>query len=320
MQNETVSRRYAVAIFSRPDTAIIAATSGLWESVTKRSLKPALKVGAISLAGLLLLLLYNRINADRWTLFPGSYTGRVEGAVSTGAHGRAHLGTWVASLTATVGSPLRGLLVYSPFLVLLLPGLVRAWRAAPSWVRSSAVGGVLYLVAQLAENTWEGGDAFYGYRIALMSVFACAPLLTLCWTEWTAHAAWRRRTLTVLVAVTMWTFAVASVVSNADLGPSSSAVPQWPWTRWVLIDVLRATNPATWLLAAVFVVAVGWVVRRYEPPRVPEPAQPVRAATTGAAPSRRTNRSEPGGGSRPGRTPVKVQAGRSSGSTKRRHK
>ena len=80
--------------------------------------------------------------------------------------------------------PVRGLLVYSPFLIFLIPGLPAAWRKAPGWVQGSAIGGVLYLLFQLKANRYSGGDSFWGYRYPLEALAAAGPLLLLSYTEW----------------------------------------------------------------------------------------------------------------------------------------
>jgi alpha-1,2-mannosyltransferase len=96
----------------------------------------------------------------------------------------------------------RGLLVFSPFLILLIPGLRAGWRAAPAWVRGSAVGGLLYLLLQLKANRYSGGEGFWGYRYPLETLVAAAPLLLLSYTEWVRQqtALWQKLFRWLLVA------------------------------------------------------------------------------------------------------------------------
>ena len=170
---------YAFAILSRPHTAVVPAVVGLWESVSTRSLRPAVSIGLTSVLGVLALLLWNRVNANEWSLLVGSYSGRADAAVTTGGTGQAKGQLWLNDVTGMLVSPLRGILVFSPFLLLLLPGLAGAWRVSPAWVRSSAVGGGVFLVVQLSGNTWTGGLGFFGYRLPLEALFLAAPLLAL---------------------------------------------------------------------------------------------------------------------------------------------
>ena len=271
---------FAFAFFSRPTTVFAAATMGIWESASKRSIVPALKVAATGALGVLALLLYNRINVHEWTLLPGSYTGRGSDVLSTSPGGQNIVDRWAGAIAGSLLSPLRGVLVYSPFLLLLLPGLPRGWRVAPAWVRSAAVGGLVMLVVQLAENSWIGGDGYFGYRVTLEAVVMSVPLLTLCWQEWTVHARWRRLTFAALVLVTMWTFAVASVTTGSALA-SGSGRSMTDAANWLLPEVLEATDPVVWILAAGFVALVGWLVMRSSP------------LLTGGPPGNRPKRSEP---------------------------
>ncbi len=78
----------------------------------------------------------------------------------------------------------RGLFVYSPYLLILLPGLPRAWKRAPSWVRGAALGGCLYLAVQYSLNRFGGGSGFIGYRYPLEALIAFAPLLLLSYVNW----------------------------------------------------------------------------------------------------------------------------------------
>ena len=82
-----------------------------------------------------------------------------------------HLGFWV--------SPDRGLFVWTPVVLLLLPALVRSWRSLPDWSRALAMGGLAYTLVQLTFNRFSGGDIFYGYRLGLELLAAVTPALAL---------------------------------------------------------------------------------------------------------------------------------------------
>lgn len=97
--------------------------------------------------------------------------------------------------------PVRGLFVYSPFLIFLIPGLPAAWRKAPGWVQGSAIGGVLYLLFQLKANRYSGGDSFWGYRYPLEALAAAGPLLLLSYTEWIRQQSALLRRLFLYAAV-----------------------------------------------------------------------------------------------------------------------
>jgi alpha-1,2-mannosyltransferase len=79
------------------------------------------------------------------------------------------LGFWV--------SPDRGILVWTPVILLLIPALVRSWRDLPDWSRSLVWGGLTYTVLQGVLNRFSGGDVFYGYRLGLEMLAAITPAL-----------------------------------------------------------------------------------------------------------------------------------------------
>jgi hypothetical protein len=248
---------YAVAILSRPHTAVVAAAVGIWESTTRKSIRPALLVGATSLLGLIGLVAWNKVNANSWDIFPGTYGGRFDAAISAGDGGQAKPNLWSADLAATFFSPLRGIFIYSPFLLALLPGVIKAWRVAPAWVRSSTVGAGLYLLVQLAGNVWIGATGFFGYRLTLEPLLLVTPLLALAWQEWTSQITIARRAFGALAAISLWWFAVASITRSPDL---NGLLQELPWTQWQVPLAIQAQQPAVWLGATVFVAAVGYLV------------------------------------------------------------
>ncbi len=81
------------------------------------------------------------------------------------------LGFWVA--------PDRGIFVWTPATLLLLPALVRSWRRLPDWSTSLVWGGLAYTVMQGVLNRFWGGDVFYGYRLGLEMLACAAPALAL---------------------------------------------------------------------------------------------------------------------------------------------
>lgn len=95
---------------------------------------------------------------------------------------------WQTSLidgfTGLMVSPSRGLVVFSPFLLLAAWGMVRIWRRPDlAWLRPLTVGVVAMMGLQCKWFDWWGGWS-YGYRpwldsVALLSLFAAtvAPLL-----------------------------------------------------------------------------------------------------------------------------------------------
>jgi hypothetical protein len=178
------SRRYAAgglafaaAILCRPHLAFVPAVVGLWEGLARRRLKPIVVIGATSLMGVVAMSLYSQMLFGTWLPMSGYSSSRVDALVTTG-------GSDFLERTAFMFvHPLRGLFIYTPILLILLPGIARAWRVAPDWVRSASVGGLVYLVVQLRVNTWHGGGDYFGNRLALETLVLASPLLVLTFRE-----------------------------------------------------------------------------------------------------------------------------------------
>jgi hypothetical protein len=122
------------------------------------------------------------------------------------------IGWYLGNIVRGLIDPSRGLLVWSPFLLVLAPGLPSAWRAAPSWARGPAIGAVLYLLIQWKANLYAGGGGFSGYRYPLEALMAAGPLLYLAAREWVADRKVARRLfeLTAAGAVTLQVVAALS--------------------------------------------------------------------------------------------------------------
>lgn len=139
-----------------------------------RSVRPAVVIGALTAAGLAAFALYSH---RYWNVVVSGADQAVtvaRGVLNgTATHGYFDaLTDWSMGAVGDLGyklagmlvSPGRGLLIGAPFLLLLLPGLRRAWRAAPHWVRSAAVGiGV------------AGMTLFRGYRRAGRPAYSASP-------------------------------------------------------------------------------------------------------------------------------------------------
>jgi hypothetical protein len=169
---------FGAGVLTRPHTALVAAGNGLYQSWGKRSLWPAIQVGTGAAIGLAGLIAFNAVVFGSPSITGGYSSVFADRAASM------NMLSWAGNVVLALVHPLRGLLVYSPFLILLIPGLPSAWRQAPSWARGSAVGGLAYILLQLKANRYSGGDTFWGYRYPLEMLAATAPLLLLSYTEW----------------------------------------------------------------------------------------------------------------------------------------
>ena len=67
-------------------------------------------------------------------------------------------------------------MTYSPFLLILIPGLREAWRNSPDWVKGASIGGIVYLLEQLKANRFSGGTGFIGHRYPFEALNAAAAI------------------------------------------------------------------------------------------------------------------------------------------------
>jgi hypothetical protein len=166
---------FALSILARPQTAIIPAVVGIWCGATRRSLRPVVAIGLTSGVGLLAVAIYSRTLFGTWLPVAGYDPVKVEWVVtSTGFE-------FLERVAMTLVNPVRGVLFYTPVLLLLLPFVHRGWRIAAGWARSSAAAGVLYLALQLRANSWEGGYDYFGSRLTIETLVLISPLLLCIW-------------------------------------------------------------------------------------------------------------------------------------------
>ena len=166
------------AVMTRPPTAMVAAALGLWIAWTRRSVMSAVKIGAGSLLGLLGLLWYNYWLWGRITI-TGGYGSSVNDQIAS-----TDSVAYFENVLEGLFDPFFGLFVYSPFLIILIPGVRAAWRNLPDWGRGAAIGATLYLLFQYKANRASGGTGFLGYRYPLEALTAASALLTLSYMHW----------------------------------------------------------------------------------------------------------------------------------------
>lgn len=246
---------FAAAILTRPNAAVVAAVTGLYAAWRQRSLRPAVLVGAASAAGVAVLVAYNTLVFGSPSLtggYPSDFTDRLTTMTLT---------RYAENVVGTLVSPSRGVLVLSPFLLVLAPGLRAAWRAAPDWVRGSALGGLVYLLLHLRMNRFWGGTNFFSYRYPLEALTLAAPLLLLAYREWAARTRGRRRWLAAAVAAAVGVHALGAVYFTAPLDPRD------PWTEPAILPVAAAAGPVVVAAVAAAVVAVAVLAGRRAPDR-----------------------------------------------------
>ena len=265
---------YAFALVIRPTLAIAAAANGIMAAWKQRRLRPMLLLGLTSGAG---ALAYWAYIAHLHAIDRSGALATHQAAVGLATHGYGtsfvdiRPGVWpdfAEKVAGALVSPGRGILVGSPFLIMLLPGLVRAWRVAPTWVRSSAVGALIYELVQLKCEVFTGGVYFWSYRYPLEPLTLCAPLFALCWTQWTSRRAGRRALFGGLVIVSVTWQALGALFFR---GPYADR----PWTFDNAHRALTHNHgiAATTLLVVGLLAAAGYVLATRKGASSPSVAQ-----------------------------------------------
>jgi hypothetical protein len=182
------------AALTRPHLVVIALALGLTLWAARRQIMPAVKIGVGATGGLLLLVLYNSALFDRLTV-TGGYGSTVSAQLMD-----TDLLAYLANVWGALFDISHGLIVWAPFLLVLLPGIPSVWKQAPDWAKGAAIGGVVYLLVQLKANRFSGGEGHFGYRYPLESLMAAAPLLALSAQCWAWPRALSRKVFLVSIA------------------------------------------------------------------------------------------------------------------------
>lgn len=190
-----------VGMWGRPHLALIAAVLGLGLAWSRRDWRVAAKVAIPTLASLGALVVWNHIVHGIWSI-GGSYGNAAERATSGLQDGQ-----WLNYL-GFLGSPNRGILVWTPVLLLFVPAVFRARKHLPDWSWWLVAGALVYSFFQLRLNHYSGGVWFYSYRHALELLTALIPLLIFA-TPWLGSVA--RRALPILLAVQFAAMSIGAV-------------------------------------------------------------------------------------------------------------
>ncbi len=241
---------FGVALLVRPQTAVIAAVAGLVRGLQDRRLRPVVLVAVGTGVGLLAYLVYNLtvlsgLPAERASLAGGGYGGRPVSSLWS-----MPLGVYATNVLGLLVSPSRGALVQSPFLLVLLAAGGRpAWRAAPGWVRATAIAAVAYLLVQARVNGFNGGGDQLVYRLPLEALTVAAPFLALAYDRAVAG----RRVVAPLfwsgVGLAIAVQILAAVTWDNHQGPGGTGPTFWSLAEWRV--AVRLTGAAwTGVLAA----------------------------------------------------------------------
>jgi alpha-1,2-mannosyltransferase len=227
-----------IALWGRVHAAIITAVLGLALGVRRRNAWIVIQVGIPSGAFLVASCLWIHWVYGTWNPL-GSYD---SGAVGANAD------AYRFSLTNQLGmliAPDRGVLVWTPLIVLLLPALLRSWATLPDWSRSLLLGGLVYTLIGGALNTFTGGDGIYGYRYGLELLTCATPALALSQAR---MARVERLLFGPVAAVEAFAFLLGSLYKNLYL-PQRVA-----WHENAFVHVVDRVGPAGWVVTALVAV------------------------------------------------------------------
>ena len=191
-----------ITLWGRLHAVVIVAVVGLLLAWWRRSPRIAVVAGLWSSIFLGLTSVWTHWIYGSWDPIASYGSEDVLGYIPQGLdHVREELAMWIA--------PDRGILVWTPVVALLLPGLVRGWREVPDWARALLLGGLAYTVLQGWMRNGVGGDSFYGYRLGLEFVAAATPALAVS----VSHAGRiARRLLVPLLTLQVVAFGFGAVV------------------------------------------------------------------------------------------------------------
>jgi alpha-1,2-mannosyltransferase len=158
-------------LWARPHAAVIVAILGLALAWRERRVGIALRVGTPGLVSLVFLSLWTKWVYGSWDVTALYGAGSFSEVDKSLVDVENQLGMWV--------SPDRGILVFTPVLLLLLPALVRSWRTLPRWSTTLLLSGLAYTLLQGALIGFTGGDPIYGYRYGLEFLACATPAFAL---------------------------------------------------------------------------------------------------------------------------------------------
>ncbi len=234
-----------VVVWGRLHAAVIVAILGLLVGVRRRQPGIVVKVATISVASLVPMSLWTRWMYGDWNPMASYDTTVFTGYAQENRFSVVnHLGFWV--------SPDRGLFVWTPVLLLLLPALVRSWRTLPDWSRALALGGLAYTLVQLTFNRFSGGDGFYGYRLGLELLAAVTPAFAL---SSPALGGVARRLVGPVLGLQLFVVFLGASIDAFFVGADDV------WTHNAFVNALVGA-PAVVAPLAVLSVFGGWLAQR----------------------------------------------------------
>lgn len=264
-----------VAVWGRLHTVLITAALALVCAALLRRPRIVVEVGAVGAVVTAAASAWSQWVHGTWIptggYQPSTYVDRQAGASNDFTEGPLgvlvnELGLWVA--------PDRGMLLWTPALLILLPLVVRSWREQATWTRALLLGGLAYTLLQGWLNAFHGGDGIFGYRHGLEFLACAAPALTVAATRAGAAA---RTLLTLACGVQLAAFTLGGLLNRPTLTFDEH------WRNNAFLYAVTAA-PVLLLLLAACVGATFLAARTYlRGQALDRPPEPSGAGATRAA-------------------------------------
>ncbi|MCR1781684.1 hypothetical protein KVF89_03980 [Nocardioides carbamazepini] len=243
-----------IAVWGRPHTAMVAAAVALTCAWVQR--RPGIAVRVVAVGAVLTFgaSLWSYVLYGRWTP-SGSYAPTPY--LSRGSGSQYEFNQTVDGLLRNEAAMWfaldRGILAWTPVVVVLLPSLVRTWRTQPAWTRALLLAGIAYTLFQGAVAPFHGGDGIYGYRHGLEFLACATPALVVAATQAGSRT---RAVFEVVVGVQLAAFALGGVLNR----PTLTVGRQWDDNAFA--SALRDV-PALWAWVTLCVGLVLLLSRMY---------------------------------------------------------
>jgi len=255
-----------IALWGRLHVAVIVAVVGLLVGWRRRDPAVTMQVSLVSGLFLALQCVWTRWMYESWNPMSSYDTDPFENFLSE--HGIDlinHLGLWV--------SPGRGMLIWTPLILVLLPAVIGSWRRLPDWSTALVWGGLAYTILQGTLNRFSGGDTFYGYRLTLELLACLAPAFAL-----SAVNLGRIAGALFPYVLALQTAAIAAGVTNEQFGTTTDRV----WQEHSLATPL-GSMPLVGLSLVTVCLLVGYLAERiWADPTI----KPKKRSEAAAAPDR----------------------------------
>lgn len=256
---------FVPAILTRPHLSVAAMAIAIALGVFLRKWRPTLVLGASAPLGVGSVLLWNA-HFFAHANVQGGYAYAMNNVTATGSGSSGHLGvvSWYAvNFAGAFVSPMRGVILFSPFVLIAVAAGCSGWRSSPAWARAALLGGVAYELVQLKVNSFTGQQGFYSNRLMIELLFLAAPLCAIGIVR-------RCQTSATFRVATITSAGLAITIHSLGALMRTPWTPRYslpgheisPWTDWEIGHALRLDGGAGIAVCILGVGITAFVVSR----------------------------------------------------------